>query len=268
MTMTTTHQLGHIHRLGTILGLWAHPDDEAYLSAGLMALARQQGQRVVVVTATSGERGTPDPARWPPARLGALRRREMAASLAALGVTEHHWLGLPDGRCDRADPDRVVARLVEFVERAGVDTIVTFGPDGMTGHPDHRAVSAWATAVWQATGRRIRLLFATVTPQFHARWGAINDDLGIWADLDEPPCTEQDDVAVTVQCAPEVLERKLHALRAHASQTSTMIDRLGAATFQQWWATESFVDASLLYAAAPSRGSTGSTRSAESLGVA
>ena len=67
--------------VGTLLGVWAHPDDEAYLSAGLMALARRGGERVVVVTATAGEHGTDDPdpvaagpprpapptARWPPA---------------------------------------------------------------------------------------------------------------------------------------------------------------------------------------------------------
>ncbi|HEX3261549.1 MAG TPA: PIG-L family deacetylase, partial [Pseudonocardia sp.] len=48
-------------RLGTVLGIWAHPDDEAFLSAGLMAAARDAGQRVVCVTATLGEHGTSDP---------------------------------------------------------------------------------------------------------------------------------------------------------------------------------------------------------------
>ena len=57
----------HISALGTIMGIWAHPDDEAYLSSGLMAAARRRGDRVVVVTATAGEHGTDDPATWPPA---------------------------------------------------------------------------------------------------------------------------------------------------------------------------------------------------------
>ena len=55
--------------LGTILGVWAHPDDEAYLSGGLMAMARDAGARVVCVTATRGELGTPDPRTWPPDQL-------------------------------------------------------------------------------------------------------------------------------------------------------------------------------------------------------
>ena len=89
-------------RLGTVLGIWAHPDDEAFLSAGLMAAARDAGNRVVCVTATLGERGTDDPSRWPPHRLGAVRGHELRASLAALDVTEHHLLGLTDGTCAAA----------------------------------------------------------------------------------------------------------------------------------------------------------------------
>ena len=78
--------------LGTILGIWAHPDDEAYLSAALMAEARDAGQRVVVVTATDGELGGDGPvADW--------RRREAVESLAAVGVTDHRWLGFRDGQC-------------------------------------------------------------------------------------------------------------------------------------------------------------------------
>lgn len=61
---------GDVAGLGTILGVWAHPDDEVYLSAGVMAAAAAAGNRVVVVTATRGEHGTDDPARWPPAHSG------------------------------------------------------------------------------------------------------------------------------------------------------------------------------------------------------
>jgi LmbE family N-acetylglucosaminyl deacetylase len=64
--------------LGTVLGIWAHTDDEAYLSGGLMAMARDHGSRVVCVTATRGELGTPDPVSWPPHRLAATRTVELA----------------------------------------------------------------------------------------------------------------------------------------------------------------------------------------------
>src|SRR4051795_8775747 len=65
--------------LGTVLGIWAHPDDEASLSAGLMPAASDAGQRVVCVTATLGEHGTDDPQRWPPPRLARVRTHETRA---------------------------------------------------------------------------------------------------------------------------------------------------------------------------------------------
>ena len=108
-----------VAELGTILGIWAHPDDEAYLSGGLMAMARDNGQRVVCVTATRGELGTPDPVAWPPDRLAAERTRELARCLAVLGVREHHWLGYRDGECAAADPDGAVERLCEVIDECG-----------------------------------------------------------------------------------------------------------------------------------------------------
>ena len=61
----------------TLLGVWAHPDDETFVSSGLLLAARERGDRVVLVTATRGEHGTDDPARWPADRLGAHRAREL-----------------------------------------------------------------------------------------------------------------------------------------------------------------------------------------------
>src|SRR5215207_4088967 len=131
----------------TLLGVWAHPDDEAYLSAGLMAEYRRRGDRVVVVTATLGEHGTNDPDGWPPERLAVLREHELRTSLAAVGVDELHLLGFTDGECAWNDG---TAQIADLMAEVAPDVIVTFGPDGMTNHPDHRAVSAWTTNAWRA----------------------------------------------------------------------------------------------------------------------
>lgn len=127
--------------LGTVLGIWAHPDDEAFLAGGLMAAARDAGQRVVCVTATLGEHGTDDPHAWPPDRLARVRRHELAASLAVLGVDEHHLLGITDGTCAAQPHDALVRHLGRVIDTVVPDTIVTFGPDGLTGHEDHQTVS-------------------------------------------------------------------------------------------------------------------------------
>jgi len=230
-------------RIGTLLGIWAHPDDEAYLSSGLMSRVRNAGGRVVVAVATRGEHGTDDPDRWPPERLGPLRERELRASLAEVGVHEHHWLGHRDGRLDRVPLARGAGRLVPLLDDVRPDVIVTFGPDGMTGHPDHRAISAWVTEAWRRTGRSAALWYATLTPDFHATWGELNQRVGLWMDGVEPPVTEAAALAAEVRLSDSLLARKYRSLRAHASQTRVLEELVGSSRYRQWWATESFVPA-------------------------
>lgn len=230
-------------RTGTLLGVWAHPDDEAFLSAALMARSRQAGERVVVATATRGERGTVDPTTWPPARLGELRERELTRSLELLGVHEHHWLGHTDGLLPVVDGRRAVAQVASLIDDVDPDTVVTFGPDGMTGHDDHRTVSTWVTRAWHATGRRSRLWYATVTPAFHEIWGPVNAAVGLWFDGTRPPLTRRRELAAQVVCDHALLDLKYAALRAHASQTDGLVAALGESRFRRWWAVESFVAA-------------------------
>jgi LmbE family N-acetylglucosaminyl deacetylase len=228
--------------LGTILGVWAHPDDEAYLSGALMAMARANGQRVVCVTATRGEQGTPDPLLWPPARLAPVRERELAASLAALGVEEHRWLGYADGACAAAEPAAAVHDVVEVWREVEPDTVVTFGPDGITRHPDHVAVGRWTTAAWVATGRHARLLHATTTERFAREFADLHEQQGVFLEPGLPLRTPECDLALAVEPAAELLEQKLAALRAQASQTAALEAAFGPERYRQWFARETFVD--------------------------
>lgn len=228
---------------GALLGIWAHPDDEAYLSAGLMASTRRAGHRVAVVTATWGEHGTDDPHTWPPGRLARLRERELAESLRVVGGAEHTWLGFADGSLDEADRRPAVATLQRAIEHFGPDTIVTFGPDGMTGHDDHRTISSWVTEAWRRSGVRAALWYATLTPEFHAVWGPLNEQVGLWFTGSQPPVTPVTDLAVQIVCSGELLDLKHRALRAHASQTRALEALVGAETYRSWWSTESFVAA-------------------------
>jgi LmbE family N-acetylglucosaminyl deacetylase len=236
--------------LGDVLGVWAHPDDEAYLSAGLMHLARRARSRVAVLTATAGESAGDGEGRAR-RRLARRRRRELAASLGELGVIEHQVAGLADGACADVPFEAGVALVERWMRYVDPDTIVTFGPDGMTGHPDHRAISAWTTAAWERSGRRSRLLYATVTPEFHRRWGAINEQIGLWMD-GAGPATPAGDLALQIRCDGDLLDRKVAALRRHASQVAPLVDAMGEHRWTHWFATESFVDAALVLAGAGS----------------
>jgi LmbE family N-acetylglucosaminyl deacetylase len=233
-----------VAHLGTVLGVWAHPDDEAYMSAGLMFSATSSGQRVVVATATKGELGTSDPQAWPPHRLARARERETAQSLAMVGVREHYWLGHHDGRLHLVPPAHGVSQVANLIEHIRPDTIITFGPDGMTGHRDHQTVSDWTTTAWLNAGRPGRLWYATVTPEFHRTWGAVNEEIGFWFDGSSPPSDPASELAFVVNCSAEVLDRKFAALSAHRTQTTELITLFGPEKYRRWWATEAFVDAS------------------------
>ena len=227
--------------LGTVLGVWAHPDDEAFLAAGVMAAARRAGHRVVCVTATLGERGTDDPQRWPPRRLAAVRRLELRASLAALDVTEHHLLGVGDGRCAAESSPARVAQIAEIVAAVAPDTIVTFGPDGYTGHEDHQIVSRWARAAREIAAPRARLLYATSTDDFVRRWSRAREAAEIFLADGLPLATPTSALAARFDLDPSLVEAKLVALRAQASQTTGLFEAVGERRVREWWSTEAFV---------------------------
>jgi LmbE family N-acetylglucosaminyl deacetylase len=229
--------------LGTILGIWAHPDDEVYLSGGVMAAARSAGQRVVCVTATRGEHGTDDPVAWPPDRLGALRQRELEASLAVLGVHEHRFLGVEDGRCAVRPNLPMVERLIAIIREVRPDTILTFGPDGMTGHEDHQMVSRWATAARAVEAADLDLLYATTTAEQADRWQELDERLGVYLVPGLPLRRTSAELAFELHLDADLSERKLTALQAQTSQTSDLIEQVGVERFRAWVAVESFVAA-------------------------
>lgn len=225
--------------LGTILGVWAHPDDEAFLSAGLMAMARAAGGRVVVLTATRGERGTPDPDAWPPERLGGRRERELERSLGILGVSEHAFLGHADGRCAEVDPQVGAAQVAGAIDAVQPDTILTFGPDGYTGHSDHRTVSAWVDDAVAWTGSTARVLHATATPGFLERFEDVHRRFDVFF-AGEPRVTPDVDLAVGLELDRPFLDLKVAALAAQSSQTSGLIAGMGPSRFRSWVARETF----------------------------
>lgn len=224
--------------LGTVLSVWAHPDDETYCCGGLMARAVRDGSRVVCVTATRGELGSTDPDRWPPGpELAEVRTAELAASLAELGVTEHIWLDYADGGCASADQDEAVRRVRAIAEGVGPDTVLTFGPDGMTGHGDHMAVSRWVTAAVAGTDARVH--YATNTPGWLAQYRGRLDELGVYMGA-EPPCTPLGDLSLHVQLEGDLLDAKLRAIRRQESQIAPLLAALGEDFLREGLAEEAF----------------------------
>jgi LmbE family N-acetylglucosaminyl deacetylase len=139
--------------------------------------------------------------------------------------------------------DEAVARLSEVFDRVRPDTIVTFGPDGHTGHPDHQAVSAWVDAAFdRGAPSGALLLHAAVTHEWVRTWHPVHQELGVFG-AGYPVAVEDDQVVVDLVLDDGTAARKVTALAAQLSQTSGLIAQLGLPRYTRWVARESFVAA-------------------------
>jgi LmbE family N-acetylglucosaminyl deacetylase len=131
-----------------LMAVLAHPDDESLGFGGTLARYAAEEVETYLVTATRGERGrffTPD-RKTEPAEVGRVREAELRAAAAVLGIREVFILGYPDGAVDQVDSAHAIAAIVQHIRRVRPDVVVTFGPDGAYGHPDHIAISQFTTA--------------------------------------------------------------------------------------------------------------------------
>ena len=134
-----------------LLAVLAHPDDESLGFGGTFAKYAAEGVETFLVTAPRGERGRyrghrdgeHHPGR---ARVAEIREAELRAASAALGIREVSLLDYPDQEVDRADPRDAVARIAGHIRRVRPHVVMTFGPDGVYGHPDHIAIAQFTTA--------------------------------------------------------------------------------------------------------------------------
>jgi LmbE family N-acetylglucosaminyl deacetylase len=216
-----------LNPLGTLLGVWAHPDDETYLSAGLMARAADNGDRVVCVTATRGEAGSLDEARWPPATLAGVREAELMTALAALGDIEHEWLDYPDGGLDQIPEEEALIKLGAIFDDVQPDSVLTFGPEGMTGHPDHKTISAWTTAAFHDIAKPGAALYhATVTPEWMETVYPKLEPFDVFF-AGMPAITPTAELGIDLPLDQELMDRKFRAISAQVSQSEGMLQALG-----------------------------------------
>ncbi len=132
-----------------VVFLHAHPDDEAIFSGGTLRLLRDAGIPAVVVFATNGELGE-DP-HGSGEELGAQRRAECVAAAEVLGTLPPRFLGYRDSGLHTPSPPlslaatpvaRVAEELAALLRELDADTLVSYDPKGIYGHPDHLAVHA------------------------------------------------------------------------------------------------------------------------------
>ena len=153
----------------SILAVFAHPDDETTVSP-LLARYAKAGHAVYLAAITSGQKGATPHSGIPAGdQLGAARENELRCACKALGIHEPFLLQFQDqGISVPPEMAKVLARLREIINQSKPAVVITWGPDGFTGHPDHRAASNLVTEVFQqqtALAHRPRKLYYVAFPE-------------------------------------------------------------------------------------------------------
>ena len=135
-----------------LMAALAHPDDESLGFGGVLARYADEGVETSLVTATRGQRGRfRGHARDAPEHpgedaLAALREAELRAAAHALGIGDVSVLDYRDQFLDQADARDAIRQIAFHIRRVRPHVVLTFGPDGAYGHPDHIAISQLATS--------------------------------------------------------------------------------------------------------------------------
>ena len=133
-----------------LLAVFAHPDDESFRCDGALALLARRGVRVQVLTATRGQAGScGEPPLCRPDQLPAMRERELHCACAALGIQPPILLDYEDGYLGEASPPVIFTQVLAVVGRLRPQVMLTFGPDGLSGHPDHIAIGKFAAQAFR-----------------------------------------------------------------------------------------------------------------------
>jgi N-acetyl-1-D-myo-inositol-2-amino-2-deoxy-alpha-D-glucopyranoside deacetylase/mycothiol S-conjugate amidase len=214
-------------RKRTILGVFAHPDDESMGPGATLAKYAAAGHRVAVVIATDGgagrlyaERPADEAGRG---ELRRTRRRETEAAARALGIELLGFLGWEDGRLRRRDILETEEQIAAILRRERPDVVLTFHPSGISYHPDHRVMTlatmgaflGAGDAEWYRDGPA-----AELPPHRPARLYAmtLDRDAGYWKDFPRPTHRSPREAITAVIDTAATADVKWRAIEAHDSQ--------------------------------------------------
>lgn len=241
----------------TIVGVFAHPDDEALLAGGTLARYAAEGARVAVITCTGGEAGDSwDPA-VDPVRLSEVRREELRRACDLLRVGQVQILGYHDsGVPARGDPRSLVAApLAQVADRIAAalaplapDAVITHDPSGGYGHPDHIRVSEATILAVGLLARRPPLYHAVIPRRLVDGFQRAFADAGLQAgraaaagaDMERDVGVPEGVVTTTIDVSAHV-RTKRDAVRAHRTQmTGHVLFRLPWPVLAVLWSEEHF----------------------------
>lgn len=211
-----------------IFGIFAHPDDEAFLISGSFIKWVNDGADLHLFCATRGENGqNPDNV----ADLGSVRHKEWLEAGKLLGAVSQTQLTYPDGGISNSLFHEIATAVITLIEDTVRDydeplaiDLITYENCGITGHLDHIAMSFITTYVYtqlRPTLNNLRLLYGCACEAISPKTDTSFVLMPRGHDHSEIDLTEN---------VTEVLDRKKQVMRAHVSQRSdaeAIINRLG-----------------------------------------
>ncbi len=137
-----------------LLCVLAHPDDESLGTGSTLAKYADQGIETYLVCATKGQKGWKLGDYPGPEAVGEHRARELQKAAEALKLKKVCFLDYMDGELDQVDPQEAISKIANHIKQIQPQVVITFGPEGMYGHPDHIAISQFtAAAIVQAANQ-------------------------------------------------------------------------------------------------------------------
>ncbi len=230
-----------MNEIVSLLAIFAHPDDESYRAGGALALLALKGVQVWVLCATRGELGIP---KMDPEETGQVRQTEMECACRALGINPPSFLDYRDGTLTEVNETEAVGHVVRTIRKLRPQVLLTWPLSGVSGHPDHVAVSSWSDIAFHLAVDPLAYLEHKEAPHavdslYHI---VVPHSLAEVLKMSHLLTVPDEEVTLTVDVSA-VWDKKMAAIHCHTSQlnsspiTSDSLERqrlfLGTEYFQK-----------------------------------
>ncbi len=203
------------------LTIVAHPDDESFLFAGTTLKLEEEGKTVAVICATNGEKGADRLERkLTEEQMAQIRIKEMERACNILHCECTPFNKYPDGGLHKSNFQKLVKELVDAIERYQPQIIMTFGPEGVSGHNDHITIGQAATEASLKANHKVKEVWLASMPA--SSIDAFNDHLAKrkvhhthYKDKELMGVPDEKLLKIDIS---KYTEKKLEALKAHESQ--------------------------------------------------
>lgn len=228
-----------------ILLLLAHPDDETFGPAGTIAKYADEGADVHLATATRGEAGMlGDPPVTDRSHLGEVRASELSAAAEILGIRTVSFLGFLDGHLADTPRERIVEQAVLRIRMTRPQVLISFGPEGISRHPDHMVMCSVAFEAFDAAsdpGRFSRQLAGDLSPWAPAKLYQFEIAQEILDEWGVPLAGVPRERLTTVVDTSRYVDRKIRAFYAHRTQEKDYTRILSREGFREFARRETYV---------------------------